>query len=310
MASAWRRHRSARPASSAFSSRAAAAGRARHSAGPGGRVSAGARDRTPAKFSLGGTRGLLRTKQLHGLGLAATPESASGELDFPRRSRVQRCSPLVVCGRLLELRRRARPRLPSVTLPAQHNSPHLRLEPLVVPPLRLGHLGAHLLCQDVEGRCRDPCPVLEAHRPALLGLEEPLCSLHGVPRAVQRCTEAVVRLGLGGPQGDGLAAGPGCSAPVLLRGVLRALSQQLRVRVARLRGAPGCLLRDLAILLLHHPTILRQPPMHLQPLVIHRVPLPSARVPGAVDAAQVRRRHLVLDALWANGMLHSAVAHL
>eukprot|EP00964_Phaeocystis_antarctica_P003269 scaffold1738_cov73-Phaeocystis_antarctica.AAC.1 len=90
-------------------------------------------------------------------------------------------------------------------LPAQHRSPHLvgykivrrhphhprrqRLEPLFVPPLRLGHFGAHLLCQHVDGHCRGLCPVLRANSIALLGVEEPLRSLHVVPRVGERCTE-------------------------------------------------------------------------------------------------------------------------
>eukprot|EP00964_Phaeocystis_antarctica_P025659 scaffold14444_cov75-Phaeocystis_antarctica.AAC.2 len=97
-------------------------------------------------------------KTLHGICLAAAPGCMAGELCFMRRSIAQLRSPLVVRGRLPELRCRARPRLPSATLPAQHNSPqsvgsHIvrrrprnprrqRLEPLVVPPLRLGHLAA------------------------------------------------------------------------------------------------------------------------------------------------------------------------
>eukprot|EP00964_Phaeocystis_antarctica_P074788 scaffold46060_cov58-Phaeocystis_antarctica.AAC.1 len=104
---------------------------------------------------------------LHGPCLGAAPGRLIGERGFRRRSRAQRRSPLVVRGRLLELRRRARPRLPSATPPAQHHSPHLvgyhivrrrphnprrqRLEPLIVPPLRLGHLGARLLCQHADG---------------------------------------------------------------------------------------------------------------------------------------------------------------
>eukprot|EP00964_Phaeocystis_antarctica_P074760 scaffold46035_cov65-Phaeocystis_antarctica.AAC.2 len=192
-----------------------------------------------------------------------------------------RRSPIKVRGRLPELRRRARTRLPSATLPSQQFSPHLvgsrivrrrphhprrqRLEPLVVPPLRLGHLGARLLAQHAEGRCRGLCPGIRAHRVALLGLEESLRGLHVVPRVVERCTEAEVRIGPVGPQGDGLAAGLGCSAPVLLRAVLHTLSNQLLVLVARLRSAPGLPLRDLAILLLRHATILRPLPklLHL-----------------------------------------------
>eukprot|EP00964_Phaeocystis_antarctica_P020114 scaffold11111_cov53-Phaeocystis_antarctica.AAC.1 len=178
---------------------------------------------------------------LHGFCLAAAPGRGTGELRFHRRSRVQRRSPIIVRGCLLELRCRARPRHPeATTLPAQHHGSHdvsghivqrrphnprrQRLEPLVVPPLRLGHLGAHLLCQHHPGRCRGLSPGPRVHRPALLGLEEPLRGLHEVPRVVERCTEVVVRLGPVGPQGDGLAVGPGCFAVVLLRLVPRALS--------------------------------------------------------------------------------------
>eukprot|EP00964_Phaeocystis_antarctica_P107349 scaffold72087_cov55-Phaeocystis_antarctica.AAC.4 len=48
------------------------------------------------------------------------------------RSRAQRRSPIIVRGRLLELRRRARPLLPSTVLvPAKHGSPHLVGHPIV-----------------------------------------------------------------------------------------------------------------------------------------------------------------------------------
>eukprot|EP00964_Phaeocystis_antarctica_P064590 scaffold38863_cov63-Phaeocystis_antarctica.AAC.2 len=269
-----------------------------------------------------------RLAPLHGLCLAAAPGRVSGELVFPRRSRVQRRSPLEVRGRLHELRRRARPDLPRTTTtgPAQHHGPHMvgyhivrrrphhprrqRLETLVVPPLRLGHLGAHLLFQHVDGHCRGRCPFSRASRATLLGLEEPLRGLHVVPRVGERCTEVVVRHGLVGPQCNGLAEGPGCSACVPLRGVPRAFSQQLIVRIARLRGVPGCLLRDLALPLLHHPSILRHFPLPLHLLVIHGVQLPGARVARAVDAAPVRRRHLQLDANRANFVLLTVVAHL
>eukprot|EP00964_Phaeocystis_antarctica_P056083 scaffold33055_cov55-Phaeocystis_antarctica.AAC.4 len=86
------------------------------------------------------------------------PVRVRGELGFWCRSIAQYRSPLVVPGRLPELRCRARPLLPSATLPTQHDGPHLvgwhtvrrrphnprrqRLEPLVVPPLRRGHLVA------------------------------------------------------------------------------------------------------------------------------------------------------------------------
>eukprot|EP00964_Phaeocystis_antarctica_P008720 scaffold4722_cov60-Phaeocystis_antarctica.AAC.6 len=49
----------------------------------------------------------------------------SGELGCYHRSGAQRSSPLIVRGRLLELCRRARLRLPSGTPPTQHDSPHL-----------------------------------------------------------------------------------------------------------------------------------------------------------------------------------------
>ena len=49
---------------------------------------------------------------VHGLCPAAALLRLIGERAFPRRSRAQRRSPLEVRGRLLELRRRARPRLP------------------------------------------------------------------------------------------------------------------------------------------------------------------------------------------------------
>eukprot|EP00964_Phaeocystis_antarctica_P144480 scaffold110270_cov62-Phaeocystis_antarctica.AAC.3 len=175
-----------------------------------------------------------------GLCLAVAHGRVTGEGGFPRRSRLQRRSPLEMRGRLLELRRRPRPHPPKAKPPTQHVSSHLvgypivrrrahnprrqRLELLVVPPLRLGHLGARLLRQQVEGRCRGHCPHLRAHRATLLGLEEPLRSLDVVPRVGERYTEVKVRRGPVGPQRDGLAKGPGCSAPVLLRKVPRALS--------------------------------------------------------------------------------------
>eukprot|EP00964_Phaeocystis_antarctica_P049873 scaffold28881_cov71-Phaeocystis_antarctica.AAC.2 len=101
------------------------------------------------------------TCSLHCVCLAAARVGAEGELGFHRRCRAQRRSPLVVRGRLPELRCRARPHLPTTISPAQRVSPHgvgcrvvrsrpndsrrQRLEPLVVPPLRLDHLGALLL---------------------------------------------------------------------------------------------------------------------------------------------------------------------
>eukprot|EP00964_Phaeocystis_antarctica_P027721 scaffold15643_cov61-Phaeocystis_antarctica.AAC.1 len=133
---------------------------------------------------------------LHGLRLA--PAAVRCAVHFLRRRRAKHRSPLVVRGRLHELRCRARPRLPSATLPAQHLSPHgvgsrivrcqahdrrrQRLELLVVPPLRLGHLSALRQLQLFEGRCRGLCPELRAGLTALPGLEVPLRRLHLVPR--------------------------------------------------------------------------------------------------------------------------------
>eukprot|EP00964_Phaeocystis_antarctica_P157245 scaffold127366_cov63-Phaeocystis_antarctica.AAC.1 len=126
--------------------------------------------------------------------------------------------------RLLELRGRARPRLPSVILPSQHGSPHLvgyqivrrrphnprrqRLELLVVPPVRLGRFRARLQRNQVKLPCRGLSPVPRAHRIALTGLKEPLRSLHVVPRVGERCAEVEVRRGPVGPQRDGLAGDP------------------------------------------------------------------------------------------------------
>eukprot|EP00964_Phaeocystis_antarctica_P121555 scaffold85212_cov55-Phaeocystis_antarctica.AAC.2 len=249
-----------------------------------------------------------------------------GVLGFHRRSIVQRPRPLEVRCRILEVRCRARLRLPSSTAPGKHRSPHAesprkvrrrphnprrqRLEPVVVPPLRFGHLGALLLQQHFEGACRGLCPVLRAHRTALLGLKEPLCGLHVVPRVREHATEAEVRLGLVGPQGDGLAVGLGCFAPVLLRGVPPALSEQLRVRVARLRGEAGPLPRDLASPLLPHPAILLLLPQLPHPLVKRPVQLPNAGVRRAVDAAEVRRRQLLVVAHIADGVLLTLVVHV
>ena len=117
-------------------------------------------------------------------------------------------------------------------------------------------------------------------------------------------------VGLIWPQGDDLAKGLSCSAPVVLRGVPRALSQQAKVLVSRLRGAPGHLLCDLASLLLAHPAVLPQLPILLHLLVKHRVQLPSARVPRAVNATPVRRQQLLLAALVAHRVLLPLVVHI
>eukprot|EP00964_Phaeocystis_antarctica_P024166 scaffold13542_cov58-Phaeocystis_antarctica.AAC.4 len=264
---------------------------------------------------------------LHGLSPTAASGREAGKIGFHRRSIAQRRSSLVLRGRLLELRYQAKPHRPStITLPAQHHSPHQdgslvirrrphnvrrqRLEPLVVPPLRLGHLGALLQPQLVEGMCRGPCPALRAHRKACLGLEVPLCGLHFVPRFGEHCTEVEVRRGLDGLKGDGLAEDLCCSARVLLRGVTRALSQQLRVRVARLRGGAGLRLRGLASPLLHRATILIPLLLLPQLLVKHPVQLPSGRVRRAVHAAQVRRRQLLIAAHVTDGVLLTLVIHV
>eukprot|EP00964_Phaeocystis_antarctica_P096331 scaffold62643_cov56-Phaeocystis_antarctica.AAC.1 len=234
-------------------------------------------------------------------------------LGFHHRSTGQRRSPLVMRGRLLELCCRARPRLPNDGLPEQHHGPHVdawrmvrrrphnprrqRLEPLVVPPLRLGHLGAHVLSQRVKGRCRGLCPVS-------------LCGLHVVPRVVERCTKVEVRRGPVGPQCDGLAVDPGCSAPVTLRAVLHALSHQLRVLAARLLGGAGLLLRGHASLLPPRPAILPLLPVLPHLLVKRPVQLPNAWVRRAVHAAEVRRRHLLVAAHLTDGVLLSLVVHV
>ena len=62
--------------------------------------------------------------KLHDPCLATAQGRVFGEPGFRRRCRVQRRSPIVVRGRLNELRRRAKPRLRAIP-PAQHRSPHL-----------------------------------------------------------------------------------------------------------------------------------------------------------------------------------------
>eukprot|EP00964_Phaeocystis_antarctica_P082846 scaffold52034_cov54-Phaeocystis_antarctica.AAC.3 len=131
-----------------------------------------------------------------------------------------------------------------------------------------------------------------------------------MPRVGERCTEVVVRHGLVGPQGDGFAEGPGCPARILLRAMPQALSQQLRVLVARLRGDAGLPLRVLAILLLHRPTILIHLPLLPHLLVKRPVQIPSSRVRRAVHAALVRRRQLLIAANVADGVLLSFVVHV
>eukprot|EP00964_Phaeocystis_antarctica_P012533 scaffold6909_cov56-Phaeocystis_antarctica.AAC.3 len=86
-----------------------------------------------------------------------------------------------------------------------HNPLRQRLELLVVPPLRLGHLGALLPRQHAKGLRCGPSPELRAHRQALLALEKPLRGLYAVPRDGKHCTEVEVRLGRVGPECDGLA---------------------------------------------------------------------------------------------------------
>eukprot|EP00964_Phaeocystis_antarctica_P104274 scaffold69417_cov66-Phaeocystis_antarctica.AAC.1 len=178
-----------------------------------------------------------------------------------------------------------------------------RLEPHVVPPLRLGHLGARLHPQHAEGICRGLCPAFRVYRIALTGLEVPLRALHVVPRVLERCTEVVVRQGPVGPQGDGLAVGLGCSAHIPLRGVPYAFSHQLIVLVARPRGEAGVRLRGLAILLLPYPAILSLLPPLPHLLVKRPVQLPRARVRRAVLATEVRRRQLLIAAHVTDGVL-------
>eukprot|EP00964_Phaeocystis_antarctica_P007512 scaffold4072_cov61-Phaeocystis_antarctica.AAC.3 len=122
------------------------------------------------------TRHTLRS--LHADCQTAAPLRSPQELDFPPRSIGQRRSLLEARGRLLELRCRARPRLPSAAVSGQHHCPHSvgclivrrrahnprrqRLKSLVVPPLRLGHLVALLQSQRLEGHCCDHCPLLRS----------------------------------------------------------------------------------------------------------------------------------------------------
>ena len=63
---------------------------------------------------------------VHGLRPTAALVRQPGELGFRHRSIAQRRRPIEERGRLLELRCRARPRLPSITThPAQYSSPHV-----------------------------------------------------------------------------------------------------------------------------------------------------------------------------------------
>eukprot|EP00964_Phaeocystis_antarctica_P030181 scaffold17018_cov60-Phaeocystis_antarctica.AAC.4 len=272
------------------------------------------------------TRHVPRACNLPVHGLATALVRVAGVRGFHRRSRGHRRSPLKVHSSLLELRCRARPLLPSAKHPAEHYGPHLsgwhmvrsqldnprrqRLEPLVIPPLRLCHFGARLLPQHVKAVCRGLCPLLRTLLIELAGLEEPLCGLHMVPRVAEHCTEIGECAGLVGPQGDGLAVDPCCSAPVLLSLVPQAVSHQFRVRASRLCGLPARLFSDRAKPPQPKPTILRFLPMHLHLLVIHRVQLPSARVRGALEAAPVRRQQLVLDALAAHRVLLPRIVHV
>ena len=125
-------------------------------------------------------------------------------------------------------------------------------------------------------------------------------------RALHRgCSTPLVR-----PQRDGLAVGPGCSAPVLFRGVPQALSQNRIVLVARLHGEPGMLVCSLTMIPLTHPTILTRPLVLPLLLVKYFVQVPSERVRRAVEAAPVRCRQLSLDALVAHRMLLPLVVHI
>eukprot|EP00964_Phaeocystis_antarctica_P125237 scaffold88861_cov60-Phaeocystis_antarctica.AAC.4 len=174
-----------------------------------------------------------------------------------------------------------------------------------------GHLVALREHNRVEGPCCGLCPpLLRALRIAHRGLKETLRGLHVLPHIDEHCSEVIVRVGCLGPQGDGLAVGLACSAPVLLREVTRARTYQFIVHVARLLGDPGCPSRDLAKLLLHHPAILVLLPLLPQPLVEHPVHIPSARVRWAVHAAEVRRRQLLIAAHVADRVLLSAVVHV
>eukprot|EP00964_Phaeocystis_antarctica_P114393 scaffold78367_cov35-Phaeocystis_antarctica.AAC.1 len=119
--------------------------------------------------------------------LAAGKHRHTGEVGFPRRSIAHRRSPLVVRGRLHELRCRARPRLPRDTLPAQHQSPHLvgcrivrrrphnprrqRLEPLVASAVATAQssepAGARSLASRYRCAASTWCPELSSATPRL-----------------------------------------------------------------------------------------------------------------------------------------------
>eukprot|EP00964_Phaeocystis_antarctica_P028384 scaffold16007_cov65-Phaeocystis_antarctica.AAC.4 len=124
------------------------------------------------------------------------------------------------------------------------------------------------------------------------------------PLVAEHSTEVVVRRGLVGPQGDGLAVA------VLFRGIPCAISHKPNPLVARLRGEAGRPLRGLAIPLLPRPTILLSLPRLPQVLVERPVQLPSARVRRAVDTAEIRRRQLLVEAHIADRVLVPLVVHV
>ena len=70
------------------------------------------------------TAGYVQITPLHGLVPQPGRGRATGEVSFPRRSRMQSRSPIEVLGCLLELRRRARPRNPTGKQPGHYDSPH------------------------------------------------------------------------------------------------------------------------------------------------------------------------------------------
>eukprot|EP00964_Phaeocystis_antarctica_P057419 scaffold33979_cov60-Phaeocystis_antarctica.AAC.2 len=98
----------------------------------------------------------------------------------------------------------------------RHHGLREGLEPLVVPPLGLGHLGALRQAQLVEGGRYRVDPVLRALLEERRGLEEVRRRLHVAPRVAESYSEVVVGLGLARLEGDGLAVVVVCLEVVLV----------------------------------------------------------------------------------------------
>jgi hypothetical protein len=145
--------------------------------------------------------------------------------------------------------------------PSQGTLADSALSPSSFHHVRLGHLGARLVHQQVERPLQWPVPSpASPPESAPFGPKEPLRRLHVVPRVVERCTEVEVRgwacrdsarWPRGRPWLLSCASRPWkCTAQL-------ALSDQLVVRVARLRSDAGLLFRLLAFPPLPLPAILR-----------------------------------------------------